>query len=391
MTSAADDVTSLAAIQRLVGGFLAQRNVRTRSAYAGDLDEFARFRGRTRGEAVLELLAEGHDAAVRLMVAYVLDLRRQGRAGNTIVRRLGTLRALTRRAHGEGLVDWELALPGEEAIARAMRAGPDASDPPYLFPRHESEIDRLDVQHYALRATLRGNYVVPLESPRRVLDVGCGTGQWAFDLCAEFPDAEVVGLDLEQSKSGGPPNYSFVKGNLLHGLPFSDGHFDFVHQRLLLASGVPVSSWPAVVADLVRVTGPGGWLELVEAAPRMASTGPATEQLWTLVRRIGRGLGLDADATIIDALADHLSRSGLVDVESRSVAIPVGEWGGQAGSLLASGVRAGMMRLSDAFETRLGIPRQTSYELITAMDQEWDEHRSMALFAAAYGRKPPAA
>jgi hypothetical protein len=110
-----------------------------------------------------------------------------------------------------------------------------------------------------------------------------------------------------------------------------------------------------------------------------------------MVRRIGRDLGLDADATIIDALADHLTRAGLVDVHSRSVAIPVGEWGGQAGSLLASGVRAGMMRLSDTFEARLGVPRQTSYELITAMDHEWDQHRSTALFAVAFGRKPPAA
>jgi threonine dehydrogenase-like Zn-dependent dehydrogenase len=29
-----------------------------------------------------------------------------------------------------------------------------------------------------------------------VLDVGCGTGQWGFEMCYEFPGARVVGVDL---------------------------------------------------------------------------------------------------------------------------------------------------------------------------------------------------
>jgi len=70
----------------------------------------------------------------------------------------------------------------------------------YIVPPHPTEVDRLDVQHYALRGALGRNYVAPLEQPARILDVGTGTGQWAFDLCAEFADALVVGLDLEPSK-----------------------------------------------------------------------------------------------------------------------------------------------------------------------------------------------
>jgi SAM-dependent methyltransferase len=388
MELAANDVVTLASVQRLIGAFLAGRGARTRLAYAGDLDEFARSRGRSRGEAVLELLSASPKEAARLTLQYALDLRRQGRAANTTTRRLQTLRAVVRKAQSEGLVDWELSLPGEEDVARALRVEIGAGDPPYLFPRHESEIDRLDVQHYALRQAVRGNYVAPIRSPASVLDVGCGTGQWGFDLCAEFPDALVIGFDLEPGKSGGPANHAFVRGNLLHGLPFADDGFDLVHQRLLLATGVPMRAWPAVVLDLIRVARPGGWLELVEAAPRMLSIGPATERLWRMVRQLGRDLGLDADATIIDSLAEHLEGAGLVDVESRSLTIPVGEWGGQAGSLLASGVRSGMMRLSDTFEARLGISHQATYELITAMDQEWDEYRSTSLFTLAFGRKP---
>src|SRR5215471_1286524 len=77
-----------------------------------------------------------------------------------------------------------------------------------MLPRHRTEIDRLDVQHYALREAVRGNHLAPVHAPATVLDVGAGTGQWAYDLCAEFPDAEVIGLDLVPSKSDRRPgNY----------------------------------------------------------------------------------------------------------------------------------------------------------------------------------------
>ena len=51
-----------------------------------------------------------------------------------------------------------------------------------MLPRHATEIDRLDVQHFALREAMQGNHVAPLERPETVLDVGSGTGQWAFDV-----------------------------------------------------------------------------------------------------------------------------------------------------------------------------------------------------------------
>src|SRR5215467_10248344 len=104
-----------------------------------------------------------------------------------------------------------------------------------MLPRHHTEIDRLDVRHYALRAALRGNYVAPVERPGAILDVGSGTGRWVYDLCARFPDAAVVGLDLLPGRpEGRPANCRFVRGSLMHDLPFVDGAFDFVHQRLMV-------------------------------------------------------------------------------------------------------------------------------------------------------------
>jgi len=76
----------------------------------------------------------------------------------------------------------------EELLEEAIEAG-SASAVPYLFPRHPGEIDRLDMQHYGLRQVWGGNYLAPIGRPDRVLDVGCGTGQWGFELCQQFPDA----------------------------------------------------------------------------------------------------------------------------------------------------------------------------------------------------------
>lgn len=56
-------------------------------------------------------------------------------------------------------------------------------DAPYLLPRHAGEIDRLDLQHYAIRVAMDGaTHRAPVASPGLVLDVGAGSGQWGWDI-----------------------------------------------------------------------------------------------------------------------------------------------------------------------------------------------------------------
>jgi SAM-dependent methyltransferase len=268
------------------------------------------------------------------------------------------------------------------AMGRPLRRTRDR----YLFPRHPGETHRLDVQHYALRETLRANFVAPVHEPRRVLDVGCGTGQWAFEICEQFPEVVVVGLDLVAGKAEHPWRYRFVKGNLLHGLPLADDCFDFVHQRFLLA-GVPLASWGAVVADLARVTQPGGWVELTEIPWVVEGAGPATERLLILGREMAVSLGLDDGSVVFNALDGYLQRAGLYNVVRREFSIPIGEWGGRVGSLMATDGRAAFTRLCEVLQARSRLRAEDSRDLIRQALAEWENGRMSTPCAVAFGRK----
>ena len=59
----------------------------------------------------------------------------------------------------------------------------------------------------------------------------CGSGIWILELATENPKSRFVGIDLspifpDQIK---PANTSFIQTNILHGLPFDDDEFDYVH------------------------------------------------------------------------------------------------------------------------------------------------------------------
>jgi SAM-dependent methyltransferase len=259
----------------------------------------------------------------------------------------------------------------------------------YLFPRHATEIDRLDIQHYAFREALGANHLAPIGRPARILDSGSGTGQWAFDLCAEQPQASVFGLDVELGKAVSPQRYNFVRANLLDGLPFSDEQFDFVHQRLL-APAIPLKAWAAVISELVRVTRPGGWIELLELDWAVQPAGQATQRILDLMGRLGRSRGLDTTGIIFRSLDQCLRRESLTDVVRRPFEIGLGEWDGRAGSLLLSDYRSGMTRLGPVLQPHVELSADEYTELVRASLDECESLHSRFMFAIAYGRKPRA-
>jgi ubiquinone/menaquinone biosynthesis C-methylase UbiE len=140
----------------------------------------------------------------------------------------------------------------------------------YIFGEGEAESSRLNFQHYMFRMAFQGDFSAPVNSPRDILDVASGTGRLARELARQFPQANVIGFDinwdqLNASLAEGidqlPENCTFLLGNALETFAFSPGSFDFAMARAC-SSFIPVSQWPQVIREMMRVTRRGGWVEI---------------------------------------------------------------------------------------------------------------------------------
>lgn len=374
-------------VDELVATFLAGHKERTARAYADDLDAFARTRGMPRGKAVAALLALGPEERRLELLRFVCALRKAGRAKSTINRRLYTLLALVRLAHDRGVITWHVDLTDWSPAALAEVEGRRPGAEVYALPRHPTEMDRLDLQHYALAEALGAHYLAPVDHPARVLDSGAGTGQWGIDFISHRRPALMVGFDLVAPKPEVPAGYHAVRGDVLQGLPFAPAAFDFVHQRLLIA-GIPLEAWPGVVRDLARTCRPGGWVELVEGESRFLPVGPAMQRLQEMGARVFGDVGLDNESRVFASLARWLGDAGLVNVQYRELKLPLGEWGGQLGQMMAADVRSIAQRMGPIFAERLGTTPEEHNRLVAAACQEWDELHTTYALVVAWGRKP---
>lgn len=135
----------------------------------------------------------------------------------------------------------------------------------YVLPNDEAEQNRLDLQHHIYRLCLRGRiYRAPIESPRRVLDIGTGTGIWAVEFADEFPAAVVIGTDLSPIQPNWvPPNLKFYIDDFEQQPWDYEDHekFDMIHWRSLCGS---TGNWPKLYKQAYDNLNPGGYLEVHE-------------------------------------------------------------------------------------------------------------------------------
>lgn len=261
-------------------------------------------------------------------------------------------------------------------------------DTPYLLPKDAQEDQRLNYQHHVLYRTISNHYLAPLTqaSITTILDVGAGTGIWAIDMAALFPQAHIIGVDAALSSLPHPlpPTCLFLQANILQGLPFPDQQFTYTHQRLLVAA-IPALQWPRVVRELVRVTRPGGWIELLEIGDTIQNAGPATKRLLTWMTSISKELGFEMD--ILHHLGDLLAQSGCQDVESQDIPVPLGTWAGATGQMLKTDVLHGYGALKDSYCPRSGTPPEIFEAMLQAAADEWEHNHCSYVFHAAYGRR----
>ncbi|CAG8566107.1 2585_t:CDS:2 [Ambispora gerdemannii] len=171
------------------------------------------------------------------------------------------------------------------------RLNNDKTFRPYR-PDQDSEIDRAQIHHHLANAVWGNNYSAPvqekLKKGARVLDIGCGPGTWICDMASDYKNSTFFGIDvLPIFPTERPFNALFKIGNILHGLKFPDGSFDFVHMSSMGLWLTQEQYETVVVPELVRLVKPGGWVEIMEPELEIYNAGP---QITKAQQKFRRGL-----------------------------------------------------------------------------------------------------
>ncbi|RGB40716.1 S-adenosyl-L-methionine-dependent methyltransferase [Rhizophagus diaphanus] len=140
----------------------------------------------------------------------------------------------------------------------------------YLSNHDDEDIDRQHFNHFFRKHIFQNNFSVPIEERLiqggcKVLDIGCGPGSWLLDLASKYENSYFFGIDIKPvyPKEIKPENLEFCEADIFNGLPFPDNEFDFVHQEVM-SFIIKADQWNYVISELIRVTKPGGFIEIVE-------------------------------------------------------------------------------------------------------------------------------
>ncbi|CAG8498255.1 7677_t:CDS:2 [Dentiscutata heterogama] len=154
------------------------------------------------------------------------------------------------------------------------------------FDTDISEEKRLQSLHDYMSNLWQSKFFSPMQQKLvsgavKVLDVGCGTGAWIIDMANKYPHTKFIGLDVSPTFSNSPLPYNveFVQADLLKGLPFDDNTFDFVYMSNLVRY-LSTKQWEdIVIKELVRVSKPYAFIEVMEGDLTLHNKGPVTTKL----------------------------------------------------------------------------------------------------------------
>jgi SAM-dependent methyltransferase len=200
--------------------------------------------------------------------------------------------------------------------------GTASAGPVYVLGSNPAERERLRRQSAELRehsAALLDR--VGVMQGWSAVDLGCGPSG-VLDLLGERvgPDGRVTGLDFnpanvvsarEFAAEHGLSNVEVVEGDA-RSTGFTSGAFDLVHVRTLL---INVPEPAGVVAEMVRLVRPGGWVVALEpdvGASLCYPPHPAWDRVGEIFREANKVDG--ADAFIGRRLPELFRQAGLVDV-----------------------------------------------------------------------------
>ncbi|KAI5803522.1 S-adenosyl-L-methionine-dependent methyltransferase [Peziza echinospora] len=202
-------------------------------------------------------------------------------------------------------------------------------DGKYILPNDEREQQRLDIYHHIFAIMLGGKtHLAPIKKPKRILDVGTGTGSWAIDIAEEFPDAEIIGNDLSPIQPVWvPPNVRFEVDDAEAPWTHPKDYFDLIHLRTLSGS---FQDWDAVIAQVYDHLKPGAYVEFHDyTAELLHNDGTHREHApfakwWDLVTQTSELAG--RPFKIAKHMEKKLIAAGFEDVTASTHIWTIGPW-----------------------------------------------------------------
>ncbi|TEA10617.1 Secondary metabolism regulator LAE1 [Colletotrichum sidae] len=201
----------------------------------------------------------------------------------------------------------------------------------YNFPNDEPEQERENMKHHMIVALCDNElHNAPIKGPRKVVDIGTGTGIWAIEMGEKYPEAEIDGLDLSPIQPPFvPPNVSFLVDDVEAEWLYPENSIDYVHLRHMAPS---IKDWPKLLCQAYKALKPGGWLELQDIVPEYKcddATMPPSEQ-YTPAKTldlITEGLAhLGVDLRAGNSHAGRIEAAGFRSLMHDIKKVPVGSW-----------------------------------------------------------------
>ena len=275
--------------------------------------------------------------------------------------------------------------PGDDAVAGRVV---------YSLGSSPAERDRLRRQS----GELRGHSALLLDRVGiargwRAIDLGCGPSG-ILDLLADRvgPASRVVGLDFEPANVAlarefaaerGLANVEVMQGDA-HRTGFPSASYDLVHARTLL---INIPDPAAVVAEMVRLARPGGWVAVLEpdgGGSMCYPPHPAWDRLTQIFLSAQQVDG--ADTFIGRRLPELFRQAGLVDigVEAKADIYPAGNSRRTIRADLVRSMRPKILAAGIASERELDEVDQAVREHLRDPDTLMLPH----LLFLAWGRKP---
>lgn len=187
------------------------------------------------------------------------------------------------------------------------------------------------VVHHLWLLTLHDKlFLAPISNPKRILDVGSGTGLWAVDIADHFPDAEITATDLSPILyTSAPPNLSFEIDDACSEWTYPPNHFDFIHIRGLTGC---IRDWPYTYGQVYEHLAPGGWVEHLEFSIATNADPDSTKHADQIITAFSQSvIGVGEEKTgmtfkIVEQMKDLLANGGFIDVHEEKFIWPIGAW-----------------------------------------------------------------